>query len=111
MVAGAVIGLASGAQADFAGAAVKVDAKQNAAGVVLSCISTKAVIEGYSVAWNDGTLRAALNAGCVKVPDGAVVMVDCDKTNKYFAYIKFKGREGWTSYDHLTEDLCPNYRR
>ena len=78
--------------ADFNGAAIAVDAKQNASGVVLSCVSTQAVIKGYKAAMG-GNINGALSAGCVLVPDGAAVMVDCGKTGRKFARIKFKGRE------------------
>jgi hypothetical protein len=91
------------ARADFSGAAISVDAKQNASGVVLSCVSPEAVIKAYKAAV-DGNLAAALKAGCVTVPDGAAVMVDCAKTGRDFARIKYHGRAGWTSYDHLTRD-------
>ena len=91
------------AQADFSGPAIKVDAKQNAAGVVLNCNSQAASIRGYEAA-NRGDMRAALQAGCVVIPDGAAVSVDCGRTNRVFARIRYQGREGWTSYEHLTAD-------
>jgi hypothetical protein len=91
------------ASANFEGPAIKVDAKQNASGVVLNCVSTAAVIKGYEAAGR-GSLVAAQAAGCVLVPDGAAVSVDCTRTSRVFARIRYMGRIGWTSNDHLTMD-------
>lgn len=91
------------ARADFDGPAIKVDAKQNAAGVVLSCVTRDALIRGYAAA-NRGDVAAARNAGCVTIPDGAAVAVDCSRTNRVFARIRYQGRIGWTSYELLTAD-------
>jgi hypothetical protein len=94
-----------GVAADFSGPAIKVDAKQNASGVVLNCISQAAVVKGYEAA-GLGRIAEAEKAGCALVPDGASVSVDCARTNRVFARIRYKGRVGWTSYEHFTQDCA-----
>lgn len=82
-----------------------VHAKFNASNKVIQCPTQASTIKAYGLAANGRSFASV--RGCREIPDGATVLVDCSRSNRAVAWVRFGGRSGVTSAEQIDETCAP----